>query len=163
MKTPRCARVAMPSPWPTCRSAITFWRAAPCKTASSCPSLLWLLDPNNGNACRKWVECVPADREIPGLAELRKNLRSRRFEVACPGPALSFSVCFCWPLARPGSVASPAGQFDAKRIGGAHTNSRGNFVSDKWNCQSWEDAAAWRNCHRDQFAHGKEIYRGHQR
>src|SRR6266850_2489777 len=69
------------------------------------------------------------------------------------GPGLSFRVCFYWPLARPGSVASSPGQFDAGRIGGAHTNSRGNFVSDNWNCESGEDAAAGGNCHRDQFAH----------
>src|SRR6267154_1889191 len=153
----------MPSPWPTCRSAITFWRAARCKTASSCPSLLWLLDPNNGNACRKWAECVPVDREIPGLAELRKDLRSRRFEVACPGPALSFSVCFRWSLARPGSAASSAGPFDAGRIGGVHAGSRGNLVSNKWNCEGGEDAAAGGNCHCDQFAYWKEICGGHQR
>jgi len=83
---------AMRSPWLTCRSAITFWRAAPCKPTSSCPSLLWLLDPNNGNACRKWAECVPVDREIPAWRSFAKTCGAAALKSLAP--ALLFLLVF---------------------------------------------------------------------
>jgi len=141
----------MRSLWPTCRSAITFWRAAPCKAASSCPSLLWLLDQNNGKrmqemgGMRSWRTA-----KTPGLAELRKK-PAEAAELKSLVPALLFLLVFasagfsCTPqdparllrrtIRRPAESAAstPAPVATSFQISGI--------------VKAGKDAAAWRNCH----------------
>src|SRR6266851_953805 len=115
MKTLRCARVATVLPWRTCKSGITSWRAAQCKTMCSCRNLLWSLGQNNGSECRKWAACATVLQELRGRAQARKSQRSRRVEILRLGPGVVSLRIFADKFSARArcSAAAEWGAFDA--------------------------------------------------